>query len=710
MTKKFFRIFAVLAALFLVVRVIFYRQLSGTILFDIPILDSEFYYHWARSLAAGQGNPPGPFWLSPLYPYFMAGLFSVLGVSTKIVVMVQFLLSLGTLAFMVFFTRKLFGNAAALATATLAVFYAPWLYYDGVLLSASLILFLNTVILYLLVTWTNVAGENRDPSPSQTQVLDDKWRGSLIWIGIGVLTGLSALARPSILLFAMLMVIWQLRGSRISRRKFQVSKLVRPALFVAAILVVLSPALVRNWAVAQSPILTTSSGGINFFIGNRAGATGIYDEFDFIQSFDPWREAEGFRVEASKRAGKELSIAQASRYWMGQALRDIAVYPLDWLVLMVKKVWLTVQREEIANNLSFRGVAGFTPILGSLPLRWALLFPLAAAGMFLIVKRKHAARTLLLLYVGAYALTNVIFFSSSEYRFPMILVLLPAAGYFLASLWKLLEEKHVRELLLVCGIYLLALVVVNVPSRQVSRSVKPRSDYYNLATVAVDNDQIAESIPLYARSLAVDPEYREARLGLAQSLWRLGNFDDARREFQAAGVNPPDTLLGQPLDTFLEQISFFTEDNNYQGALDYLDRAFPSDGNAPPEIWRTRARIENNLGLYDRAIASLLKGAQEEPDDPEWYYRAGLLAAEHGDSARAEDFQKQAVQRYAAYAPARIELGFRAVHDGDLPTAREQLSELRRIRIPDDSTRHKVDFLSASVDSLERTLGNNQNN
>jgi hypothetical protein len=67
------------------------------------------------------------------------------------------------------------------------------------------------------------------------------------------------------------------------------------------------------------------------------------------------------------------------------------------------------------------------------------------------------------------------------------------------------------------------------------------------------------------------------------------------------------------------------------------------------------------------------------------------------------------VQRYAAYAPARIELGFRAIRDGDLRTAKEQLFELRRIRIPDDSTRRKVDFLAAGVDSLERGLGGNQN-
>ena len=711
MTKKFLRILLLIAALFFVVRIILFRQLSGSPLFDILILDSEFYFNWARLLASGQGHPPGPFWLSPLYPFFMAGIFTTIGTSVKLVVFIQFLLSLGTLILLTLFTRKLLGNTVALVTAGLAAFYSPWLYYDGVILSASLILFLNAAILYLVVTYT--------PLLSPREQVDAK-RVVPAWIAIGVLVGLSALARPSFVMFALLIVIWIVkpwlkktpsihpmnRGAGRTGLKLQITSL---ALFVVGILVVLAPALIRNWAIAGSPVLTTSSGGINFFIGNRSGATGIYDEFTFIESFDPWREAEGFRAEASKREGRELTLTQASRYWGGQALRDIVVDPLDWAVLLGKKLWLTMQREEIPNNLSFRGVAGFAPIVGALPLRWGLLFPLAAAGAFLLLRRRHESRTLILLYAGTYALTTLLFFSSSEYRFPLILVLLPCAAYLFVSLWQMIEQKQIRDIVTVCVVYLAALVITNIPTQQVRIAASPRGDYMNLATVAVDFNMIAESIPLYARALAVDESYQAARLGLAQSLWKMGNFDQAREEYLRAGVAPPDAISGEPLNRFLEQLFQYTEDLDYKGALEFIDRTFPRDQQAPAEIWNQRALVESKLGMNDRAIDALLKAAAKDPENPQWLYRAGLLAQQSGDRARADTLFRQAIDKYGAYAPARLELAFKALADKDLNAAKAELRELERIYIPDDSVKLKLETLKREVKALELELSRTEN-
>ena len=704
MTKKFFRIFLLLAALFVVVRIIFLRQLSGTPLFNTLFLDSEFYYQWAHSLATGHGHPPGPFWLSPFYPFFMAALFAITGsITVKLVVVAQFVLSAGTLMLLALYTRKLFGDAAALVATAMAALYAPWLYYDGVVLSASLILFLNAAILYLLLTKTDVSEQTSNFKPQTS-----RW----IWAVIGVLVGCSALARPSILIFAVLLILWIIK-SQIPNPKSQTpvkARLSSVAVFAAAIAIVLIPVLVRNWVVAGSPVLTTSSGGVNFFIGNRMGATGMYDEFDFIQSFDPWREAEGYRVEAAKRSGHELTLTQASRFWMGQAIDDIIVDPLDWVILILKKAWLTIQREEIPTNVSFRGVAGFAPIAGALPLRWGLLFPLAVCGAFLIMRKSIVPeRKVFRLYVIAYVLTNVLFFSSSEYRFPMILVLLPLAGFFLVSIWKLIEQKQVRELLTVCGIYIVALVISNFPSKEVGTAVSARADYYNLATIMVDQGKIPESIPLYARALTVDENYREARIGLAQSLWAMGNFDDARREFQAAGVRAPDYISGQPLQDFLEEIYRYTEEGKHDEALQFLKTTFPDDSDAPSEIWSTRAMLESDLGRIDDAVASLLKAAAKEPDDPEWLYRAGVLCAQNGDSARADSLYRKAIELYAAYAPARIEIALDALNKKDLTTARQQLDELERIRIPDENIRRRLDDLKRRVELLEWELSRGEN-
>ena len=74
---RFGRFALVILLFFAAVRIIFFRQLQASPLLDLLTLDSQFYYDWAGALKTGYGHPPGPFWLSPLYPVAMAVLFMV---------------------------------------------------------------------------------------------------------------------------------------------------------------------------------------------------------------------------------------------------------------------------------------------------------------------------------------------------------------------------------------------------------------------------------------------------------------------------------------------------------------------------------------------------------------------------------------------------------------------------------------------------------
>jgi tetratricopeptide (TPR) repeat protein len=677
-TRRFFRYALLIAILYAFVRIVFFTQIQHSQLFRLPILDSEFYHIWAVSLASGMGNIPGPFWLSPLYSFFMAGLFKASGThSAALVVVAQMILSAGTIALITLTARWLFGSVVALFAAGLAAVYAPWLYYDGVMLSASLILFLNALAIYLLVTRTDLT-----ESPPRSRSLTE----DAIWIPIGLLIGLSALARPSVLLFGAALCVWLIvRRSPAWARKF--------VFLFAAMLLVLLPVLVRNYRVSGSWILTTTSGGANFYIGNRLGATGMYDEMPFIRSFDPQRESEGFRVEASRRLKKNLTTNQASRYWGMEALKDIIKAPTSWIRLLIKKTWLTIQREEIANNISFRGVAGFSAILGSLPVRWGLLFPLAFAGAFSSWRRRKELR-LLWIYAACYLVTNLIFFSSAEYRFPLLVVMLPAAGCFFVEMWNVFKLKDYRRLLVVCVAYIAALIVCNFPSKEVAFITKPRNDYNNMAVGAEDRGMFLDAIPLYARSLTVDPTFQEARIGLAKALWKLGNFDDARREFAIAGVAPPDTISGAPLQSILEDLWVFTEDEDYEKAKAYLDGVYPPDLDAPTQIWVNRAMVEVGLYHYDLAIAALRRASAKDPESPEWPFRAGYLSLINHDTTRADSFYHESIKRYPAYAPARVGIGRLALFRQDTTEARNQLEELRRIRVPDDSVKTQIRWLA----------------
>jgi tetratricopeptide (TPR) repeat protein len=674
--SRFWFYVALLAALFVALRVIFFRQLADSPLFRFPVLDSEYYYHWAMGLTWGKGNPPGPFWLSPFYAIFMAGLFKAFGgISVSLVVISQFVLSLGTLAVIVIYTRRLFDDASALWAGGVAALYAPWLFYDGVILSASLILFLDSLLLLLLITQTDLVQTRPARSTS--------WKHDLIWVGLGLITGLSALSRPSVLIFALVLIVWQILRAAAGRWR-------RVVFYFAAIAVLLLPAMLRNWAEVGGPTLTTASGGVNFFIGNRNGASGVYDELDFVKSFDPQREAEGYRAEASKRVGRKLTLAQASHYWAMQAVEDIIANPGQWLRLLIRKTWLTLQREELATNISFTGVTGFTPVLRAMPVRWGLLFPLAAAAIFTVWWRRRRELKLLLLYAVSYWAVNLIFFTSSEYRFPMILVLLPAAGCFFPELWRILRARDSRRLVILAGIYVGALIVCNFPSKGVAQAVKPYAIYYDMATMAADEDQVVDAIPLYARALAVAPKFQPARLGLAKALWKIGNYDDARQEFQAAGVAAPDSISGSPLQSFLEELYQHTEDDDYTGALALLDSVFPADKDAPRDVWINRAMVEAGLKHYGLAADAMMKAQAKEPESPEWAHKAARLALMSGDTLRADSLFRLSLKKYPAYAPARLDLGQLDLSRHDTADALAQFEELKRIRIPDDSVRQEI--------------------
>ena len=92
----------------------------------------------------------------------------------------------------------------------------------------------------------------------------------------------------------------------------------------AAILIV--PVIVRNSIVGKDLTFTTTTAGINIYIGNHWGSTGSYTEAPFVMSADAAYEAQGYLLEAEQRTGKSLTPASASRYWLGD-LEPASVIP-----------------------------------------------------------------------------------------------------------------------------------------------------------------------------------------------------------------------------------------------------------------------------------------------------------------------------------------------------------------------------------------------
>lgn len=689
--QKFFRYSLLLLAAFLATRYIYFKQIWDTPILNFLVLDSEYYFGWARALAAGHSSPPGPYWLSPLYSHVLAGLFAATGSSTiGLSLVFNGLLSAGTFTFLLLTARKLWGDVTALVTGGLCVLYAPWLYYDGMLLTASLILCLNAALLYVLA---RIFDQTNDGMESASTEKVPRYFDQKLWAIAGIITGLSALARPSIMIFALLLIAWMWRTVGVGRMRVI-------GIYLGAIFIAVSPVLIRNLIASGSPTLTTAAGGINFYIGNRTGASGIYDDLPWVESSDPEREAEAYRREASNRSDDSLSLAQANRYWGLRALSDIANRPLNWLILLGKKTLLTIQNAEFANNLSIRAVSWFSPIVKALPLRWGILFPLAAVTWILFWRGRVA--TYLWLYVATYVFTGVIFFTASEYRLPLILLMLPAAAHFFATLWSLVAAKNMRTILKACALYVVLLVIVNFPSGFALERTKPGMDFQNLGTIAQDRKLFADAIPLYARALTVDESLVDARLGLAECLWRMGSYDDARAQFALAGVAPPDSLQGAPLIKLISTVDSIKSVSGAESALAYLSTQFTNPLETPLDALLLKASLEEKLKDYSRALQSYRLAILHDRENPELLHRAGLMAAWIDRDVLSDSLYRAAIKLYPAYAPSRIELGLLSLYRGDTETAREQVGELQKIRIPDDSLRARSDTLTAMVARIDQ--------
>ena len=285
--------------------------------------------------------------------------------------------------------------------------YAPAIFVDATLQKSVIDVFLLAGLLWLLSRTLDAAPPARH------------------WIGIGALLGALCLTRENALILVAALGVW-LWLERRERRDW----LRQAALAAAGVALVLAPVALRNGVVGGEWHLTTSQFGPNFYIGNNAEADGAYRPLRYGRG-DAAFERDDATALAEAAAGRDLTPAAVSRYWVGRALDDIAAAPARWLGLLVRKAALTFNAVETIDTES-----QYAHEEHSLPLaatgwltHFGLLLPLAAVGIAVTWPQR---RRLLPLYLmlGLYAASVIAFYVFARYRYPLapFLVLFAAAG------------------------------------------------------------------------------------------------------------------------------------------------------------------------------------------------------------------------------------------------------------------------------------------
>jgi 4-amino-4-deoxy-L-arabinose transferase-like glycosyltransferase len=307
--------------------------------------DALHYDDIASNLAAGHGfsmssvnllpadrppdGGPGPTARRPpLYPVFLAIVYRVAGHGYGAVLILQALIGALTCWIIYALCRAtLRDRTAALVALAMAAVYPPFVRYCGDLLTETLFLFL-TVAAFLAAWRAMTAG------------------GAARTALAGALGGLAALCRPTAVFFLPLeglLLIAAVSGPGRAR-----SWSAHMAVYATAFCLVLSPWVIRNYAVFDSFIPGFTSAGYNLFMGT-------YPESHGLANVNPSAHPEQLRARL-----KGVGEVRADAIYRRAALRNVETHPFEYLKLVGMKTlrgWFVIKpgHEWTPTPLSLAG-------------------------------------------------------------------------------------------------------------------------------------------------------------------------------------------------------------------------------------------------------------------------------------------------------------------------------------------------------------------
>lgn len=360
-----------------------------------PLLgDAASYDRIARTLLATSeyaevAGSPSTFW-PPLYPMYLALIYGVFG--HQLIVARLFQAVLGALLPMfVYLAIERLQHPWIARWVALGLVIYPYLVYFGAWLIAESLFF----ALFGAILWLGARMQQR-PAKSTATLL-------------GVVLGLTALAKPTLLMQLPLFAIWFLwclPGSFIQRFKLGLLT----ALVTCA---VIAPWTLRNYALLRAFVPISTNGGYTFYGANNPNAFGgHYENFP------------------SRLAGLDEAQEQSEYYHMG----------MNWIQSNPARfAWLVSQKLiRLASPLSVASSPKDFAVPGEVIIRAGYsLFLIAAFAGLLVSLRQWRRYFLFYIPVLGVLISTVLFYGDARYLLPAVPSLLLFSALALERLWEL---------------------------------------------------------------------------------------------------------------------------------------------------------------------------------------------------------------------------------------------------------------------------------
>lgn len=569
-------------------RLVFFAEMAGHPAFTLIFSDSLSYDLWARKIAGGNWIGSEIFYQAPLYPYLLGVLYRLFGANPLVVRLLQAALGALSCILVARAGRNFFSPTAGLLAAVILALYPTAIFFDGLVQKASLDLFLVSLLLLLLSRLATGAGP-------------------AAWFATGTTLGALILNRENAVLLLPLPLLWlAFPGRALGRR----ARSAQGIAFFAGLVLLLLPVGLRNLAVGGEFLPTTSQLGPNLFIGNNPLADGTYKPL-VPGHDDPLYERADALALAERELGKQLTPGEVSRFWTGKVVDYVVRQPLSWIKLMAVKVFLAVNRVEVADAYDQYSFGDWTHTLGFLNpiLHWGILAPLAVLGLVLTWPERKKI-WLLYGFLFLYGTALVLFAIFARYRHPLTpaLILFAAAG----TTRLIQSARRIDRRLLAAGVVAAALaaLISNWPLRSDLVAAGRATMRNNIGAEMMKRDNAyREALPYLTDAVRIAP-YASAYENLALALRMTGRKEEAalylRKAFDLA---PTSTDLAMALG------SLNLELNRYGEAAVCFRRAVGLD---PLLAWAhyNLGRALSSLGQMEEARRSFREARRLDPRFP----------------------------------------------------------------------------------------------
>ena len=522
------------------------------------------YLDLARRVAEGEvflGDRV--FFLSPFYIYFVAVGLAVSGGSTFAVQWMQVLLGTAAVWLTAQTSRLWFGARGALLAAVMAAATGYFAFNEILVLQSAVDPFLTALGLWLIGrAWRS------------GKAIEFVWAGGAL--GLHVLNRPNVIAWAAAALGATLVGEWVLRNAECRTQnadratRSQLVRIATPAAaLLAGLMTVLAPVAVRNYVVAGQLAVVSSHGGLNFYIGNHAGANGTYKNVPGITPSVAGQVTDMRRV-AGQALGREVTDVEASEWFYERAWGWIREQPNQAAALFLRKLAFVFNATDIPLNESYAYYATDESLLLRMLFvgPWMLL-PLGLAGVWLgrsgAVGRAAVAWWSLALFIPVYAVSVAAFFVTGRYRLPLLVAACVFAPGAILAFWDRWRARAWRPLGAAAGLVsaLALLVHLNMgldnglgdwraemvlqhidagreaeAAAALERALEghraPALVLFRTGRAYMRRGTPAAGLPLLERAAALEPSRREFRLAAGEALLVLGRPGEAVAHLEAA--------------------------------------------------------------------------------------------------------------------------------------------------------------------------------